>query len=233
MDDCATSIVGLGFYTVPEAARIIDASSNEVRRWLYGYESRYASGTRYRVPPLWQRQFDQEDIDGLGFLDLLELRLVKAFRSHYVSLQAIRAAAAYARQSFSVSHPFTCKQFLTDGRGVFSYVLNETGDESLVDMVKRQNVFNEVVGPSLYAGIQFSSHGEAQRWFPMDRNRHVVIDPAIAFGSPTLASSGITTLAVARSYAAENEDASRVASLFEITRKDVGYAVKYEKFLAA
>lgn len=228
-----SGLIGEGLYSIPDAARLIGAQTKEIRRWLYGYETRHGDGSRYIVPPLWDRQLAEFGVDAVGFYDLLELRLVKAFRIHHVSLQAIRAAASYARESFDVEFPFTCRRFLTDGRGVFAYVLDATGDESLVDMVKRQNVFNEVVGPSLYSAIEFSPSGEALRWFPMERNKRVVIDPAVSFGSPSLSASGITTATIAAAYEAEGHDVSRVASIFDIPNKDVRYALRYEHSLAA
>jgi uncharacterized protein (DUF433 family) len=228
-----TDLIGGGLYSVSDAARLIGSSNQEIRRWLYGYETRHGDGSRYRVPPLWKRQLEDLDVDAVGFFDLLELRLVKAFRKHNVSLQAIRAASSYARESFQVEFPFTCRRFLTDGRSVFAYVHEATGDESLVDMVKRQNVFASVVESYLYSGIDFSPSGEALRWYPMGRNRHVVLDPEINFGSPVLSASGITTAAISASYEAESRDAKRVAALFDISRRDVEYAVRYEKSIAA
>lgn len=227
------NLVGKGLYSVPDAARLIGSSPQEVRRWLYGYETQRAGGETYEVPPLWKRQLSEIGVDAVGFYDLLELRLVKAFRRHDVSLQAIRAASTYARESFQIEFPFTCRQFLTDGRSVFAYVLEETGDESLVDMVKRQNVFTNVVESSLYAGIEFSTSGNALRWFPMERNRHVMLDPQVSFGSPILSSSGIPTAAIAASYKAELMDANKVASIFEVSKREVEYAVRYENSLAA
>lgn len=228
-----TSLIGSGLYAIPDAARLIDAAPREIRRWLYGYESRHGDGSRYAIPPLWRRQFADLEIDAVGFYDLLELRLVKVFRKHKVSLQSIRQAAGYARESFNVEFPFACKRFLTDGRGIFAYVLDETGDESLVDMVKRQNVFNEVVGPSLYAGIDFAPSGQALRWYPMERNRHVVLDPNVNFGSPTLAASGVTTATLLAAYKTEGKHMGRVAAIFSVPKKDVEYALRYEQLLAA
>jgi uncharacterized protein (DUF433 family) len=228
-----TNLVGKGLYSVPDAARLIGSSPQEVRRWLYGYKTRSKGVVSYEAPPLWKRQLSEIGVDAVGFSDLLELRLVKAFRLHKVSLQAIRAASAYARESFGIEFPFTCRRFLTDGRSVFAYVLEETGDESLVDMVKRQNVFTNVVESSLYAGIDFSESGNALRWYPMERNRHVVLDPEVSFGSPILTDSGIPTATIAASYKAELMDAGTVASIFEISKREVEYAVRYEHSLVS
>jgi hypothetical protein len=67
-------------YTVPEAVRLSGIPQVRLRRWLRGYT--YATGEgRAASPSLWQRQLPHIDGTlGLGFLDLMEVRFVDAFR---------------------------------------------------------------------------------------------------------------------------------------------------------
>jgi len=47
------SLLGLGVYSVPEAARLTGVSSRRIRRWLQGYS--YSSGGAARASrPLWR-----------------------------------------------------------------------------------------------------------------------------------------------------------------------------------
>lgn len=102
-----------------------------------------------------------------------------------------------------------------------------------MDIVRRQHVFEKIIGPSLYAGIQFNARGGAIRWYPMRQSRAVVLDPERGFGQPILAEFGVPTIAIAEALEAEKGDIDRVAQLFEIPRDAVVKARTYEQRLVA
>jgi uncharacterized protein (DUF433 family)/DNA-binding transcriptional MerR regulator len=223
------SAFGVGVYSFADAARFIDASARELRRWALGYSFAGRDGEQRSSPPLLaSRQLAGTDYDGIGFRDLLELRFIKAFRDNGVSLQAIRRAAENARDLMRAEHPFTCRKFQTDGRSIFVTIHEETGDESLVDIVRRQDVFQKIVGPALYSGIEFDDRDGAIRWYPVARSKQVVMDPERAFGQPIIAGYGVPTIAIMEALGAENGDVSRVAELFEVPREAVLKARKFE-----
>lgn len=221
-------LVGVGLYTPAEASSYTGIPSADIRRWLFGYTS-----NGVQRPGLWCSELADEEDKVLGFHDLLEIRFVHAFRQHGVSLQAIRAASQQARQLFDQPYPFTCKRFQTDGRSIFATVLEETGDEALLDLVKRQYAFTQVIKPSLYEGIDYANEGKAQRWYPLKRSKAVVLDPARNFGKPVLSDVGTDTSAIYMAYQAEGQDARRVALLYEIPTAAVEAAVLFEHRNAA
>ncbi|MEO7496346.1 MAG: DUF433 domain-containing protein [Massilia sp.] len=183
-------LTGVGLYTLQEAERFTGADPREVSRWLFGY--RFKGG---QSAPLWRTQLvDAEPgLKLIGFRDLLELRIVTVFVRHHVPLRVIRAAIDNARSIFTHDYPFTTNRFLTDGKSIFHEALQSHGEITLTDLVKRQVVFEHIIRPELYAGIEFDPGGEARRWFPLPSNKAVVLDPEIAFGKPVLSDYGIRT----------------------------------------
>ncbi|MEH6500658.1 MAG: DUF433 domain-containing protein [Pseudoalteromonas distincta] len=228
--ETTSALLGVGLYSLPEAAAYTGIPADQINRWVFGYSAGGKSHTS-----LWQPAFANAKLEEktLSFYDLLEVRFVHAFRQHGVSLQAIRSAAGHAREWFDQPYPFTCRRFQTDGRSVFAIVLEETGDESLIDLVKRQYAFQQIISESLYAGIDYDSDGGAQRWYPLKRSKTVVLDPARRFGKPILAKSGIDTETIAASYRAEDQNIRRVALLYELTPAEVEAAIKFERKDAA
>ncbi len=227
-DASPSSLIGVGVYTPAEAALYTDIPSKDIRRWIFGYKS---EGVEY--PGLWLPELGRSEEKLLGFHDLLEIRFVHAFRKHGLSLQTIRAASTQARELFNQAYPFTCKQFQTDGRSIFATVFDQTGDEAILDLAKRQYAFRQVIGPSLYEGIDYTGEGRALRWYPVKRSKAVVLDPSRNFGKPVLASTGVDTSTIYHAYLAEGRDAKRVASIFEIPIAAVGAAVSFENRIAA
>lgn len=223
------SLFGLGLYTIGDAASYTGINSRDIQRWLFGYTSNgsYHSG-------LWKSALvGKVESHALGFHDLLEIRFVSAFRQYGVSLQAIRQASHHAQELFDHAYPFTCKKFQTDGRSIFAEVLEETNDETLLDLVKKQYVFKQVIKASLYEGIDYSEDGDATRWYPLRRSRAIVLDPNRSFGKPILASTGISTETLAAAYRAENENLKSVAQIYEIPVAEVEAAIRFEQRNAA
>lgn len=221
-------LIGVGLYTPKEASLYTGIPAKDIRRWMFGYS---AHGVDH--PGLWSPELAFLDEQLLGFHDLLEIRFVHAFRQHGVSLQAIRSASRQARELFAQDYPFTCKRFQTDGRNIFATVLDETGDEALLDLVKRQWAFKQVIKPSLYEGIDYATEGAAQRWYPQKRSKAIVLDPGRNFGKPIVSAVGIDTSSLYRAYQAEGQDAKRVASIFEVPISAVEAAVAFEIRIAA
>lgn len=221
-------IIGVGLYTTTQASLYTGISAKDIRRWMFGYN---AQGVSH--PGLWTSELAFLDEKLLSFHDLLEIRFVHAFRQHGVSLQAIRSASRQARELFEQAYPFTCKRFQTDGRDIFATVLDETGDETLLDLIKRQYAFKQVIKPSLYDGIDYTGQGTALRWYPQKHSKAVVLDPTRNFGKPVLCVAGVDTSALYHAYLAEGQDAKRVAMLFEIAASEVRAAINFEHRIAA
>ena len=217
----------MGVYSVPEAARLTGVSSSRIRRWLRGY-SFTSGGSAKTSPPLWQRQLGSEDSLVLSFRDLLEVRFVDAFRRHRVSWKSIRVAAECAAQIVRDSYPFSTRRFKTDGRSIFAEILQETGDESLLDLVKSQYEFKTIVEPFLFEGLEFSALGiEPVRWWPLGRERRVVIDPERSFGQPIVDPESVPTSVLARAFRAEGS-IQAVARWYEVDLKSVEDALEFE-----
>ena len=233
------SIQSLGVYSLVEAEKLTGVNARSLKRWLFGY-SYSVTSERGRVDhpsrPLWVSQYKRDDFQEcvVGFRDLLEARVVGEFVKAGVPLIVVRNCLEAARELFGVDYPFTAQQFLTDGQTIYHEALSRNaGDSALLNLKNRRYAFNEVIRPSLYAGIEYAGK-VALRWFPeASKRKSIVLDPAISFGKPHIVQSGVPTDAIYATYLAEEKDLLRTAHLFEISKAHVGAAVKFEERLAA
>jgi|UPI0006460EB2 uncharacterized protein (DUF433 family) len=227
-------LIGTGLYPLRQAARLVGQEVRNVRRWLKGYSWKYRSGRSYSGP-LWHTEYEGADLPGervLSFRDLLELRMVAEFATRGVDLKVIRATIEVAKEDFGSAYPLSNRRFLTDGKRIFMQAIEETtGDEKMVDVLRRQFVFANVIRESLFAGIVYED-GHALRWYP-ERNKAVMLDPEIQFGTPTLAGIGIPTDTIYDAWLAEGKDRAAVARLYGITPAMVTKAVGFEQRLDA
>ena len=225
--------LGIGFYTVPEAARLLHIRSLNVRRWLGGYTFK-RKGQTTTMAPLWTPQLPAADghIE-LSFRDLIELRFVAAFIAQGLSLQTIRACLDTARELVDSEHPFSTRRFKTDGRRIFLETLDrakDTDKKVLLDLKDRQYMLVGIVERT-FRDLDFDDDMIA-RWRPYSGKRSILVDPIRAFGQPIVAKGSVPTVALAGAVEAEGSE-KRVAFLYDVPLASVRDAVAFERGLAA
>jgi len=211
------SIFGEGIYKPREAARLIGGTPQEVLRWTRG------SGPN---EPIWRAHYQFiDDTTEISFLDLIELRVVRALRKKNVSLQAIKYAIKYAQQKFGIERPLASVEFKTDGPEILMDAVENDGElVSLSRKTPGQKVFQKIVSQSV-SGLEYDGSRPA-RWRPGNA-KHVVIDPARAFGSPIVDEAGISTETLFREWE-RTRSFSYVSRLYETNIQLVKDAIRFE-----
>lgn len=109
----------------------------------------------------------------------------------------------------------------------------ESEGTSLVDLKNRQNVFRDIITPSLYAGIEYNG-AQATKWYPTLKRERIVLDPSRQFGSPIIEDTGTPTDILYASYLAEGENENAIAStsaIYDVPHRFVRAAVRFESSL--
>ncbi|MET0437453.1 MAG: hypothetical protein ABW043_08165, partial [Devosia sp.] len=123
-DATQLKIIGTGIYTVADASNLSGVPSSRITRWLLGRRREYR-GEIVHDDALWTSQLPL--FEGglyLGFRDLIELRMVDAFRRQKISLPYLRKVVQAAREITGDAHPFSTSMFKTDGRRLYFEVIN-------------------------------------------------------------------------------------------------------------
>jgi uncharacterized protein (DUF433 family) len=218
--------LGIGLYTAAEASRLLNLPVAKIRRWLGGYR-----GAERDYAPLWTPQLPKlDDQLGLGFLDLMQLRVVARIVAETdIGLQKLRRALMRARDLLEHTHPFATTRFRTDGRRLFVEIGRATDTPQLYDVLGRQYGFHQIIEPS-FKDVDLDV--EITRWWPLGKPRLVVLDPQRSLGAPIVARSGIPTAALA--LAAERHGSPRQAARWypPATEREVRDAIAFERRLA-
>lgn len=215
-------IFGAGIYSPREAARLVGGSAQEILRWTRG------SGPS---DPLWKAHYQfLDDTTELSFLDLIEVRVVKALRRAGVSLQAIRFALDLAENRFEVSRPLATRSFKLLGGEILMDAIEDDGE--LVSLSRKnpgQKVFSEIVKQALN-DLDYEND-YVVRWRPSTAE-HVVIDPKRLFGSPILDEFGLSTQTVFREFL-EFKDTRYLSKIYEVPLRYINDAIRFEQRLDA
>ena len=215
----APSRLGIGLYSIPEAARIVGVQATKIRRWVSPKEG------------LIPRLFNPSE-GTVSFLELMELHFINMFRSEGVSLQTIRKAVDAASRKFHSDYPFAVRRFDTDGRTIFATLLREESDEIIIEDLRRgQYVFGQIMRP-FFRKLEYRAEDEAMRYWPLERKGRIVLDPERRFGSPIDAETGVPTKALHQAAKTE-QDLAIVADWFDVPIRAVESAVRFEESLAA
>ena len=222
--------IGIGYYTIPEAARLLSIPAISIGRWLGGYSYRQNGKVR-RMPPLWRPQLPAyEHHIELGFRDLVELRFIKSFLEAGLGLKTIRYCLEYARECVKDDRPFSTRRFQTDGRTIFLESLERSGEGELLDLKRHQFVLKQVIERT-FKDLDISDD-IVTRWRPFGGKDSIVIDPQRAFGQPIASQYGVPTVALADAVKAEGSIA-RVSYLYEVPASVIRDAVNFENSLKA
>jgi len=215
-----TPHLGVGLYTLSDAARITGARPNTIRHWMANKGG------------IVRRHFAAEKL--LTFEELMEVHFIQMFRKEGVSLQAIRKASQKAAILYGTDYPFAFKRFDTDGRTVFATLIQEKPDGVLVEDLERgQYVFSEIMRP-FFRKLEYRVENEmVARFWPRTKRGRVVLDPERKFGKPIDANSGISTSAIHDAVTAGGgQKPSTVARWLNIPIAAVKAAIAFEESLS-
>ena len=223
-------------YSPAMASRLVGLESSRVRRWLQGYEYTYApkmsaAKGRRRQSPLVRRR------GALGsqyasFVDLIDLLFVKKFVEHGISVQRLRRALEEA-VNLTGDHHFAQRRFWTDGRKIFLQIKDKSA-EALLELLSGGQWVIALIIKQVAHQIEFDAiTGVSTRWFPLGKDKSVVVDPSVAFGAPTIAGRGVQTANVFDLYEGEGRNIGRVSAWLDLSREAVQNAVEFEQALAA
>lgn len=231
-----TNPLARGFYTVRDAARLIEVGdARRIHGWLRGYPGRKAGPLLVRdYQPLCKTQ-------ELSFLDLMEVRFVEHFREIGVKPQTLRRCLETARAKFNEDKPLLKQGVLfipTDDRRkvvveeVLKPAAEENADTALWNLVDRNYEFNQFIERHLARGLTFDPKTElTSAWAPRARDfPEIIIDPAVAYGQPVVPKH-IPTATLFEAWEAEQGDAATVADWFNIPTSQVQMAVGFEQLL--
>jgi uncharacterized protein (DUF433 family) len=230
MDDTAPSLIGVGIYTLPQAARLTSVPTSMLSRWLFGY--RYDLGElAVTQPALVSVGALTKELRVITFHDLIETQFVHAFRAHGVSWKVLRLAVARARELTGSDHPFATRQFVTDGETVFAEIATKVGSRELLDLRNNQMAFRRVMLASLRAKLDLGKAGVERLW-PLGKKQPIVIDPRRQFGQPITSDEGVPTEILAKAFQTQ-KSVEAVARWYSVPRASVRAAVKFEQRHAA
>ena len=207
-------------YSYADSDRMAGVGKGTSKRWIEGYTRTLPSGLRTKVPPVTPGRVITGE--GVSFADLVEIVAIGRFKELGFSVKTVRRIVEACQAQYEVQHPLSSLEFKAGGRDVF------VKDGTLLHGVlkrKAQPAWDSILGPFLETLDYRDSF--AHRWWPLGKDRPIVIDPEYGYGLPVVAGSGVRTEIISeRVKAGDRPD--EIAYDFNVSRADVDSAIQYE-----
>lgn len=218
--------MGEGLYTLPDVAHILRLPSSTVRRWANGYWRWHDETERRRLPAVTDTgKWRVRQARVMNFLALVEMYTFVTLRERGVRLPQIRQAHGELRRRYGGDYPFALHPVLSDGHSVLLR-LEETAALNLNE--SGQTEFVSLIAPFLVK-LEFDRSTElAGRFWPLGRDRAVVVDPRRGYGRPTVAGTRVTT-EIIQALRRGGASVAHIADRYDLSRQAVRDAIAFEE----
>lgn len=208
-------------YSFAEAARYLRMPEGTLRSWVVGRLYPVAGKSKRSRPLI---HLDDPQKGYLSFVNLVEAHVLAAIRRRYgVKLPKVRSALDYVTKRFHSARPLIDQPFHTDSLDLFvehyEHLINASreGQEGMKELigVYLQRIERDTNGLPIKL-YPFTRDTQAKA-VPISDPRVVVMNPAISFGRPVIAGTGIPVSSIYERYKAGDS----VADLAQDFRLDI------------
>src|SRR5580658_10503634 len=160
--------LGIGLYTIPDVANILNLDSNLVQRWLREYWGNRFSDGQGNLSS-WGKGRDK----AVHFFTLIEFYVFYQLRKQGVSAQNIAKSHEIIRRELNTAFPFANSIILTDGKKIF---YSSDGDLIINADKSKQINFKSIIEQFCHK-IDFDKDAYALRYWPLGKDKNIVVDP--------------------------------------------------------
>jgi uncharacterized protein (DUF433 family) len=218
-------------YTVAEAAHYLRMPEGTLRSWVVGRLYPVAGASKRPRPLI---HLDDPKKQYLSFINLVEAHVLAAVRRrHGVRLPKVRRALDYVQREFRVEHPLINQAFQTDGLDLFG----ERYGQPISASREGQHAMKEIIGVYLKR-VDWDANGLPIKLYPFTRDTEssaapksdpkvVVMNPAVSFGRPVIAGTGIPVSSIYERYKA-GDSVANLAQDFNLETGAIEEAIRCE-----
>lgn len=211
--------IGKGCYTSSEIAHILQIPYHKVHTWMVKYWDGKL-GKEFETKYSWK----VDNSRAVSFHTLVEFYVMMQLSEAGVKPKEVLKAHSKLAHKYDTAFPFARKSLLegmnTDGKTIYLTL----GEDTL--SLDGSDQFNLTIIRTFFKKLDFDGQEVASRFWPMGKNKSIVIDPERKFGHAILNGHNIYPEVLCRHIdAGDPED--YVAAIYELTKKEVKDALAY------
>ncbi len=215
--------LGSGIYTIPDISFLLNYSQSKVRRYINDFWDERLGKKLFDQTYSWSHQKTK----AVNFYVLIELSVFFKLQDLGVKTHKILKSREAIARDLNIAFPFASQGLLTDGQKIWyefeDSIINADGTRQL-------NLSNFIKG--FCEKIDFNNQELAQRYFPIGKDKCVVVDPHHQFGQPVISGTNINTEVLYSMYDS-GEKISTLGLLYDISEKEIMDVIQFYNKTAA
>lgn len=216
--------LGGGIYNTTDVADLLKISNHKAYYLLNNYlGDKFKKQTEFDY-----RISDDDDRFYVNFLALIELYVFQKFRNAKVSAQKVRKIHDFLSKKLNTPYPFASTDFYKSGKDIYF----KDGDDWVITDKSLQIALKKII-ESFGAKISFNENNLAEKYFPLGKDKSIVIDPNYRFGQPILKDSYLPIEPLYETYIAEEGDADLICHTYNISKNEIDDIVEFMNMEAA
>lgn len=207
--------LGKGIYTISEVAFILKLPIAKVRRWMNEFWDNKLS-----------KKYNNHYSIGKGrdkatnFYTLIEFYVFFQLRELNVSTNRIFLAHQDMAEQLNSPYPFASSKVLSDGKNILFMM----DDGTVINANKtRQIAFKQII-EEFCKKIEFSPSDIAERFYPLGRDKHIIVDPHHQFGQPVVEKTNILAQTLFELYKS-GETKRFLSRLYDLNEDEIEDAI--------
>lgn len=207
-----------GIYTISDVSRIFKIPYPKVKYWFTYYIKKRlfdTIGFRYYFPV--------RDTIAINFLSLIEMYVFNTFKEKNIKTNNIIKAHTTMSKYLNTPYPFATEEFYILGKKIFFGQPDSLKQAFDID----QGIILEYILPFVEK-IVFDDKRLAKKFYPLGRNKSIVINPENQVGQPTIDGTNILT-ATLYDYYLRKDSVESIAQLFNLSIKNIEDAIEFHK----
>ncbi|MBC6400596.1 MAG: DUF433 domain-containing protein [Ekhidna sp.] len=211
--------IGEGVYAVSDIAKILRLPYSKVKYTMETYlKGKFSADIDYKYA------FEMDDkFYAVNFYALIEISVFYLLQDKNVKSKKIMEAHTTLAKVYDTPYPFIKKAVYTDGGQIFF------GDDSPMIVADKslQLAFHQFLEPYC-AKIKFDKSDLATKYYPIGKDKHVVVKPENQFGQPVIEGTNIIPEVIYDLYSG-GDSINLIASLYDLSIEQISDAIEYAK----
>lgn len=184
--------LGSGYFTISDIAHILKIDRNKISYLVRNYwNDRLSKRVDYKY------LFETNKALALNFFALIEIKVFYVLRENGVSYKKAMTAHEFLSKKFKTPYPFAHHSFYRSGGDI----LFQLGDNFVQAEDSQQIAIRGIIEP-FSEKIEYNADNIAKAYYPLGKDKKIVVDPEHQFGEPVLINTNILASTVYKMYKA-------------------------------
>lgn len=213
--------LGEGIYLVKDVAQILHLDYALCRRWILGYWDNALKEDFSYV-------FGEKRNRAINFYSLIEFYTFYKLREKGIGASTIRKLHEELSVNFNTPYPFAyAYDYYIEKRKHKKFVIIDFID-GLWKHDGKKKLYLKFYLDEFLEKIEFDDNNFAKKFFPLGKNKKVVVDPLHQFGQPVIDGTNIKTQTI---YHLHNggETNENICILYDLTENQVQDAINFHR----